>query len=118
MCRCMCSTVTSTICFILQVLAQIELWTNTSKYPVGLYYLPKKVSTKRNKDLMDHTIGLYDHWFMVMYVVVFIGCQVCTAANTCALSSVSSHCVQKFCVQLVSVAIGIVTKINGKKFKF
>lgn len=26
-----------------QVLAQIELWTNTDKYPVGVYFLPKKV---------------------------------------------------------------------------
>lgn len=26
-----------------QVLAQIELWTNTSKYPLGVYFLPKKV---------------------------------------------------------------------------
>ncbi|XP_014896011.1 adenosylhomocysteinase B-like [Poecilia latipinna] len=30
--------------FTNQVLAQIELWTNTSKYPVGVYFLPKKVS--------------------------------------------------------------------------
>lgn len=27
-----------------QVLAQIELWTNTSKYTVGVYFLPKKVT--------------------------------------------------------------------------
>lgn len=27
----------------MQVLAQIELWTNTAKYPVGVYFLPKKV---------------------------------------------------------------------------
>jgi adenosylhomocysteinase len=27
----------------LQVLAQIELWTNTAKYPVGVYMLPKKL---------------------------------------------------------------------------
>lgn len=26
-----------------QVLAQIELWTNSSKYTVGVYFLPKKV---------------------------------------------------------------------------
>ncbi|XP_060775130.1 adenosylhomocysteinase [Neoarius graeffei] len=26
-----------------QVLAQIELWTNTSKYPLGVYFLPKKL---------------------------------------------------------------------------
>lgn len=25
------------------MLAQIELWTNTAKYPVGVYFLPKKV---------------------------------------------------------------------------
>ncbi|KAG7245625.1 hypothetical protein CRUP_026676, partial [Coryphaenoides rupestris] len=24
------------------VLAQIELWTNTAKYPLGVYFLPKK----------------------------------------------------------------------------
>lgn len=29
--------------FTNQVLAQIELWTNTSKYPLGVYFLPKKV---------------------------------------------------------------------------
>lgn len=29
--------------FTNQVLAQIELWTNTSKYPVGVYFLPKRV---------------------------------------------------------------------------
>lgn len=29
--------------FVFQVLAQIELWTNTDKYPVGVYFLPKKV---------------------------------------------------------------------------
>lgn len=29
-----------------QVLAQIELWTNTSKYPLGVYFLPKKVILK------------------------------------------------------------------------
>ncbi|KAG7229545.1 hypothetical protein INR49_031969 [Caranx melampygus] len=29
--------------FTNQVLAQIELWTNTSKYPVGVYFLPKKL---------------------------------------------------------------------------
>ncbi|XP_023254655.1 adenosylhomocysteinase A-like [Seriola lalandi dorsalis] len=28
---------------VLQVLAQIELWVNTSKYPVGVYFLPKKL---------------------------------------------------------------------------
>lgn len=28
---------------LLQVLAQIELWENTAKYPVGVYFLPKKV---------------------------------------------------------------------------
>lgn len=27
-----------------QVLAQIELWANTSKYTVGVYFLPKKVT--------------------------------------------------------------------------
>ena len=30
--------------FTNQVLAQIELWKNTSKYPLGVYFLPKKVS--------------------------------------------------------------------------
>ncbi|XP_056126454.1 adenosylhomocysteinase [Rhinichthys klamathensis goyatoka] len=29
--------------FTNQVLAQIELWTNTSKYPLGVYFLPKKL---------------------------------------------------------------------------
>lgn len=29
--------------FTNQVLAQIELWTNTSKYPVGVYFLPKRL---------------------------------------------------------------------------
>ncbi|XP_053725084.1 adenosylhomocysteinase [Synchiropus splendidus] len=29
--------------FTNQVLAQIELWTNTDKYPVGVYFLPKKL---------------------------------------------------------------------------
>ncbi|KAM9365235.1 adenosylhomocysteinase [Pholidichthys leucotaenia] len=29
--------------FTNQVLAQIELWTNTAKYPVGVYFLPKKL---------------------------------------------------------------------------
>ncbi|XP_022614436.1 adenosylhomocysteinase [Seriola dumerili] len=29
--------------FTNQVLAQIELWVNTSKYPVGVYFLPKKL---------------------------------------------------------------------------
>ncbi|XP_053569749.1 adenosylhomocysteinase B-like [Bombina bombina] len=29
--------------FINQVLAQIELWTNTEKYPMGVYFLPKKL---------------------------------------------------------------------------
>lgn len=31
-----------------QVLAQIELWTNTAKYPVGVYFLPKKVRNLLN----------------------------------------------------------------------
>jgi len=26
-----------------KVLAQIELWTNTAKYPLGVYMLPKKL---------------------------------------------------------------------------
>ncbi|KAE8298850.1 Adenosylhomocysteinase B [Larimichthys crocea] len=29
--------------FTNQVLAQIELWTNTDKYPLGVYFLPKKL---------------------------------------------------------------------------
>jgi adenosylhomocysteinase len=29
-----------------QVLAQIEIWTNPSKYPVGVYVLPKKLDEK------------------------------------------------------------------------
>uniref|UniRef100_A0A3B4AGN4 Adenosylhomocysteinase n=1 Tax=Periophthalmus magnuspinnatus TaxID=409849 RepID=A0A3B4AGN4_9GOBI len=29
--------------FTNQVLAQIELWTNTDKYPVGVYFLPKRL---------------------------------------------------------------------------
>lgn len=29
--------------FTNQVLAQIELWTNTAKYPLGVYFLPKKL---------------------------------------------------------------------------
>ena len=29
--------------FTNQVVAQIELWTNTAKYPVGVYVLPKKL---------------------------------------------------------------------------
>ncbi|KAM6947222.1 adenosylhomocysteinase B-like [Lycodopsis pacificus] len=29
--------------FTNQVLAQIELWENTSKYPIGVYFLPKKL---------------------------------------------------------------------------
>ncbi|CAJ0960254.1 unnamed protein product [Ranitomeya imitator] len=29
--------------FTNQVMAQIELWTNTDKYPVGVYFLPKKL---------------------------------------------------------------------------
>ena len=29
-----------------QVLAQIELWQNTNKYPVGVYTLPKKLDEK------------------------------------------------------------------------
>ena len=30
--------------FTNQVLAQIELWTKTKEYPIGVYMLPKKVS--------------------------------------------------------------------------
>ncbi|XP_068119505.1 adenosylhomocysteinase A-like isoform X1 [Hyperolius riggenbachi] len=29
--------------FTNQVMAQIELWTNTDKYPMGVYFLPKKL---------------------------------------------------------------------------
>ncbi len=29
--------------FTNQVLAQIELWTKTDKYPLGVHFLPKKV---------------------------------------------------------------------------
>ncbi|XP_075702339.1 adenosylhomocysteinase [Rhinoderma darwinii] len=29
--------------FTNQVMAQVELWTNTDKYPVGVYFLPKKL---------------------------------------------------------------------------
>ena len=29
--------------FTNQVLAQIELWTKTEQYPIGVYMLPKKV---------------------------------------------------------------------------
>ncbi|XP_048450197.1 adenosylhomocysteinase A-like [Rhincodon typus] len=29
--------------FTNQVLAQIELWTNPGKYPVGVHFLPKKL---------------------------------------------------------------------------
>ncbi|CAI9556782.1 unnamed protein product [Staurois parvus] len=29
--------------FTNQVMAQIELWTNTDKYPAGVYFLPKKL---------------------------------------------------------------------------
>ena len=32
--------------FANQVLAQIELFTNTSKYPVGVYILPKQLDEK------------------------------------------------------------------------
>jgi len=34
--------------FTNQVLAQIELWTKTKDYPLGVYMLPKKVSEKGN----------------------------------------------------------------------
>jgi adenosylhomocysteinase len=32
--------------FTNQVLAQIELWTNTTAYPVGVYVLPKRLDEK------------------------------------------------------------------------
>jgi len=32
--------------FTNQVMAQIELWTNTAKYPVGVYVLPKQLDEK------------------------------------------------------------------------
>ena len=32
--------------FANQVIAQIELWTNTAKYPVGVYVLPKHLDEK------------------------------------------------------------------------
>ncbi|XP_003384578.1 PREDICTED: adenosylhomocysteinase B-like [Amphimedon queenslandica] len=40
--------------FTNQVLAQIELWTNTDKYPVGLYYLPKKLDEEVASAHLEH----------------------------------------------------------------
>lgn len=40
--------------FTNQVLAQIELWVNNEKYPVGLYYLPKKLDEEVAAAHLDH----------------------------------------------------------------
>jgi len=37
-----------------QVLAQIELWTNPNKYPVGVYVLPKKLDEEVAALHLDH----------------------------------------------------------------
>jgi len=40
--------------FTNQVLAQIELWTNTEKYPLGVYMLPKKLDEEVALAHLDH----------------------------------------------------------------
>jgi adenosylhomocysteinase len=40
--------------FCNQVLAQIELWQNPDKYPVGVYTLPKKLDEEVARLHLDH----------------------------------------------------------------
>jgi len=40
--------------FTNQVLAQIELWTNTTKYKIGVYFLPKKLDEEVAASHLDH----------------------------------------------------------------
>jgi len=40
--------------FTNQTLAQIELWTNTEKYPLGVYMLPKKLDEEVARLHLDH----------------------------------------------------------------
>ena len=41
-----------------KVLAQIELWTNTAKYPLGVYMLPKKLDEEVAAAHLEQ-LGLY-----------------------------------------------------------
>ena len=47
--------------FTNQVLAQIELWTKHTEYPIGVYTLPKKVSEKWSVCIMGGTLGVHTY---------------------------------------------------------
>lgn len=61
--------------FTNQVLAQIELWTHSDKYAVGVHFLPKKVSDLRTKVLVRKPASAVASFVLelIFLLKVFVG---------------------------------------------